>query len=58
MFSFVFSCFSHSFGLAYGCRCFSATFVCRCHDARIIYVRAIQMSKVYPIKDNKQINGC
>ena len=53
MFSFVFSCFSHSFGLAYGCRRFSVMFVCHCRDAVIVYVRAIRTSKVYPIIDNK-----
>ena len=50
---FVFSCFSHSFGLTYDCRRFSAMFVCRCRDAAIVYVRAIRTSKVYLISNNK-----
>ena len=52
MFSFVFSCFNHSFGLAYDCRPFGMTFVCRCRDAMIIYVTMIQTSKIYTISDN------
>ena len=40
-------------GTVFGCRCHGATFVCRRHDMIFIYVRMIQMSKVYQINDNK-----
>ena len=53
-FSIIFSCLiSCRLGAACGCRRLCAAFVCYCHDAVFICVRAIQTSKICPISDNK-----
>ena len=61
-FSLVFSCFSHCFdvmcgysyfGATYDYYCHGAGFVC-CHcGAVFIYVRVIQKSKIYLIREKK-----
>ena len=53
MFSLVFLRFSRCLSVAYDYHSFGMIFICRRHGTIFIYVRVIQMNKVYMINDNK-----